>query len=149
MDMFEQALEANPNSGPAWARSATTLAYIGRGDEAMERVTHAMRLSPFDPQRFTFYTTAGTASFVRGRLDEAMAWLLKARALNPGYRAALRLLASALGLAGEQAEAEAMGQELLQADPRFTVSAFGRLYPLVQPHHDRLLEGLRLAGLPD
>lgn len=149
MAMFEQALEANPNSGPAWARSATTLAYLGRGDEAMERVGHALRLSPFDPQRFTFYTTAGTASFVRGRLDEAIAWLLKARALNPGYRAALRLLASALGLAGEQAEAEAMAQELLQADPHFTVSVFGRLYPLVRPHHDRLLQGLRLAGLPD
>jgi adenylate cyclase len=149
MTMFDQALEAHPNSVPAWARSATTLAYLGRGEEALERVGHAMRLSPFDPQRFTFYTTAGTASLVCQRYDEAVAWLAKARSLNPGYRAALRQLVAALSLAGERSEAEAMAQEMLQVDPAFSVAALDRLYPLVQPHRARFIQGLRMAGLPD
>jgi adenylate cyclase len=51
MTMFDQALSSDPNCAMAWSRSATTLAYMGDGEEALRRVANAMRLSPFDPLR--------------------------------------------------------------------------------------------------
>jgi adenylate cyclase len=149
MTLFDQALSINPNCASAWARSATTLAYIGRGEEAIERVSTALRLSPFDPQNFARYTTHGTASLVCGRPDEAVGWFGKARALNPGYRAAWRLMVAALALAGEVDEARQLGQEFVQDDPAFRIGDFGRWYPMQAPHLDRVLQGLRMAGLPE
>ena len=46
MEMLEQALHLNPSCASAWARSGTTLAYMGCGEEALTRVRNAMRLSP-------------------------------------------------------------------------------------------------------
>jgi adenylate cyclase len=149
MGMFEQALAINPNSAIAWARSATTLAYMGEGEEALQRVRHAMRLSPFDPLSFAFCTTNGTAAIVAGRYDEAASWLGKARRLNPGYRAATRLLIAALALCGEREEAKELALEFMADEPNFRVSNFASWYPLCEPHLTRLLEGMRLGGLPD
>ena len=64
LDMFERALQLNPISVTALFRSGTTLAYLGRGAEALERVHNAMQLSPFDYQTFSFCTTKGIASIV-------------------------------------------------------------------------------------
>ena len=149
MEMFDEALAINPSCASAWARSATTLAYLGRGEEAQERVRNAMRLSPYDQQMFAFCTTNGTAAIVTGRHDEAVGWLSKARRLNPGYRAAWRNLISALALAGERSEAREQAQEFLKIEPTFRVSDFGARYPLREPHLGTLLQGMRDAGLPD
>jgi TolB-like protein/Flp pilus assembly protein TadD len=148
LDMFDQALRLNPNSVTAWSRSGTTLAYVGRGEEALERVRNAMRLSPFDHQTFSFCTTNGLASIVNGRYDEAVSWLSRGLRLSPRYRAATRLLIAALALAGEVPEARERAKEFLAAEPTFTVSGFGAWYPLQSPHLERVLYGLRTAGLP-
>nr|WP_276595335.1 winged helix-turn-helix domain-containing protein [Roseateles albus] len=148
LDMFEQALSINPNSAVAWARSATTLAYLGRGAEAIERVLNALDLSPFDPFAFTFCTTHGLACMVSEKYDEAVLWLDKALRLNPRYRAAARLLIAARALAGDLDGARACGASFLQREPDFKVSEFGLWYPLQSPHHERLLAALRQAGLP-
>jgi tetratricopeptide (TPR) repeat protein len=149
MTMFDRALALSPSCASAWARSATTLAYIGRGEESVERVGVALRLSPFDPETFARYTTQGTACIVCGRYDEAVSVLSKARALNPGYRASWRAMVAALALAGATDEARELGSEFLSEDPEFRVGAFARWYPLKQPHLGTVLRGLRMAGLPE
>lgn len=148
LDMFDQALQLNPNSVTAWSRSGTTLAYVGRGEEALERVRNAMRLSPLDHQTFSFCTTNGIASIVNGRYDEAVSWLSRALRLSPRYRAATRLLIAALSLAGELTEARERAREFLLVEPTFNVARFGEWYPLQSPHLDRVLYGLRTAQLP-
>ena len=148
MEMFEQALHLNPSCASAWARSGTTLAYMGRGEEALTRVRNAMRLSPFDHLTFAYCTSNGTAAIVIGRFDEAVSWLNKAQRLNPRYRASARLLVAALALSGDVAGARELAGVFLESEPGFTVSGFGRWYPLKSPHLERVLEGLRLAGLP-
>jgi adenylate cyclase len=149
IEMFDQALAINPSSAVAWALSAATLTYAGRGDEAIQRARNAMRLSPFDQLSFAFCTTNGTASLVAQRPAEAVVWYSKARRLNPGFRAARRLLVAALALAGERDEARAVAEEFLAAEPDFRVSAFGAWYPLVEPHLSMVLQGMRDGGLPD
>lgn len=148
MQMFDQALHLNPSCAPAWARSANTLAYIGQGEEAMSRVRNAMRLSPFDQLSFAYCTTNGTAALVLDRLDEAVSWLNNAQRLNPRYKASKRMLIAALALSGDLERARQHAAEFMAWEPGFTVSGFGRWYPLRRPYLDHVLEGLSLAGIP-
>ena len=148
LEMFDQALHLNPSCATAWALSGTTLAYLGRGDEAAARVRNAMRLSPFDQLTFWFCTTNGIASIVAGRYDEAISWLSKAQRLNPRYRASSRMLIAALALSGDVTQARELAQEFLEVEPDFTVSRFGAWYPLQPADLKRVLEGLRLGGIP-
>lgn len=148
LDLFERALALNPSCAAAWARSAATLFYIGRADEALERLDRAMRLSPFDQHMFWHLTICGGASFVARRYDESAGWLGKALRLNPGFNGARRLQIAALARTGELAEARALAEQLLVDCPDFSVEEFGRWSPMQRPHLDDLLSALRQAGLP-
>ena len=79
LDLFEEALALNHNSAFAWGLSALTLAYLGRPDEALERLQNVWRLNPFDPLNFYFWIVAGIAEFIAGRYQEAIVWLRKSR----------------------------------------------------------------------
>jgi TolB-like protein len=148
LDQFEQALSIHPSCAFAWARSAATLAFVGRGEEALHRIGVAMRLSPFDPLAFAFCTTAGAACIVADRRDEAVNWLARARRLNPSYRNARHLHVAALALAGRLDEAREQARALLNVEPMFDVATFGDRYPQQEPHRGQLLDALRRAGLP-
>ena len=133
VDLFERALELNENSAFAWGLSASTYSFLGRGDEARERLRNVWRLSPFDPLNFFYWTVAGLAEFVEGRDEEAIAWLRKSKRANPRFIACLRILAAALALAGEKAEAEKVGKEILAVTPSFRISSFLKWYPMKRP----------------
>ena len=119
IDLFDQALALNQNLAFAWGLSALTLAYLGRPDEALERLQNVWRLNPFDPLTFYYWITAGIAEFVAGRYDEAIAWLRKCKRANPRFIAGLRMLAASLALSGNEADAQAVAQELLTIEPSF------------------------------
>jgi adenylate cyclase len=149
IDLFDQALAINQNSAFAWGLSALTLSYLGRPDEALERLQNVWRLNPFDPLNFYFWITSGIAEFVAGRYAEAIAWLRKSRRANPRFIACLRMLAASLALSGDEVEAQAVARDLLAIEPPFRVSTFISWYPL-QRKDDlaRLEAGLFAAGLP-
>lgn len=149
LEMFDQALALNPSCAAAWARSAATLCYLGRADESIERVQRALSLSPFDQHMFWYLTIRGGACFVAGRYDEAVGWLGKALRLNPRFNGARRIQIAALALTGVLGEAGDLAKELVAEFADFSVAEFGRWSPMVQPHLDTLLDGLRRAGLPD
>jgi adenylate cyclase len=147
--MFERALHLNPNSAFAWGVSAPTYCFLGRPEDALERLRNAARLSPFDPMNFFFWTVAGIAEFVAGRHEQAVSWLQKARRENPRFLAAHRMLAASLGLLGRDDEAKVAARELLAVDPAFRVSVFASWYPLRRSDDlERLVAGLQVAGLP-
>ncbi len=127
-----------------------TCSYLGRADDALDRLQNVWRLSPYDPLNFYFWIVAGIAEFVAGRHDEAIAWARKSSRANPRFVAALRILAAALALDGQHDEARAAAADLLVVDPSFRVSSFVEWYPLCRPADlRRLAEGLRASGLPD
>ena len=148
-ELYERALALDENSAFAWGLSALTCAYLGRPDEARDRLQNVWRLNPYDPLNFYYWIVAGIAEFVAGRYGEAVAWARKSLRANPRFIAAMRTLAPALALAGDEAAARAVGQELLFIDPTFSVSAFVAWYPLREPDLIRLADGLRAAGLPE
>jgi len=148
--MFERALQLNPNSAFAWGVSASTYCFLGRPEDALERLRNASRLSPYDPMNFFFWTVAGIAEFVAGRQAQAVPWLQKARRENPRFLATLRTLAASLALLARDEEARMVARDLLAADPSFRISVFASWYPLRRTGDlDRLVTGLQLAGLPD
>lgn len=150
LDLFDQALAHDSNSPLAWGLSATCTAYLGRGDEARDRLRNVWRLAPYDPLNFFFWTAAGIAEFVECRYEEALAWLRKSHRANPRLVATLRILAAALAHSGEVDQAAAIGRELLSKEPSFRVSDFVAWYPLQRTEDlRRLADGLKQAGLPD
>lgn len=149
MSMFDLALSLDQNNALGWATSGVTLSYLGRGEEAMPRFRNAFKLSPFDTLNFTWWTGAGIAAFVTGNYGEAVSWLQKARHANPNFIATLRLLAASLALDGQEAQARAVGAQLLALDKNFSVDGFVSWYPFVR-NEDKLAlkSGLFIAGLP-
>ena len=150
VDLFDRALRLNENSAFAWGIGGSTYCFLGKSDEAIERLRNAWRLSPFDPLNFWFCTVAGLAEFVAGRYDQAIGWLRKSQRLNPRFSACNRTLAASLALAGDLEGARAAAKRVLAVQPGFRVSVFTSWYPLRRPGDlDRFAEGLRLAGLPE
>ena len=149
-DMFDRALALDENSAFAWGLSALTCSYLGRSDEALERLENVWRLNPYDPLNFYFWIVAGIAEFVAGRYGEAIAWTRKSSRANPRFIAALRILAASLALSGDEASAQVVGRDLLAVEPSFRISTFIGWYPLCRPADLlRLADGLRAAGLPE
>src|SRR5262249_38420109 len=107
IEMFDRSLQLNKNSAFAWAISGITCCYLGRPEEALDRLRNAWRLSPFDPLKFFFWGIAGFAEFIAGRYQEAQVWLLKALRDHPHHLAAHRNLAACLGQLGRLDEARA------------------------------------------
>jgi TolB-like protein/class 3 adenylate cyclase len=150
VDMFDRALRVNENSAFAWGVSGSTYCFLGRPDEAMERLRNAWRLSPFDPLNFWFCTVAGLAEFVAGRYDQAIGWLRKAQRMNARFVACHRTLTASLALTGDVEASRIAAKALLSVVPAFRVSVIASTYPLRRPGDlERLVEGLRLAGLPE
>ena len=150
VDMFDRALLVNENCAFAWGLSGSTYCFLGRPDDALERLRNAWRLSPFDPMNFFFCTVAGLAEFVAGRYDQSIGWLRKAQRMNARFAACHRTLTASLALSGDVEAARAAASGLLSVQPHFRVSVFTSRYPLRQKEDlDRLAEGLRLSGLPE
>jgi TolB-like protein/class 3 adenylate cyclase len=149
-DMFDRALSLNENSAFAWGVSGATYCFLGRPDESLERLRNAWRLSPFDPMNFFFCTVAGLAEIISGRYDQAVGWLRKSERLNPRFAAGLRTLVAALALSGDIEAAGVAASNFLVVAPSFRVSQFTSWYPLRREDDlRRLVNGLRLAGLPE
>jgi adenylate cyclase len=149
-DLFDRALRLNENCAFAWGVSGSTYCFLGRPDEALERLRNAWRLSPFDPLNFWYYTVAGIAEFVAGRYDQAIGWLRKAQRLNARFMASHRTLTASLALSGDLDGAAVAATNLLAIDPRFRVSVFTSWYPLSRKDDlERLGRALRMAGLPE
>ena len=149
-EMFDRALLLNENCAFAWGVSGSTYCFLGRPDDALERLRNAWRLSPFDPMNFWFWTVAGLAEFVAGRYDQAIGWLRKAVRTNGRFLACHRTLTASLALSGDLEAAKEAANKLLAVEPRFRVSVFTSWYPLRrQDDLERFAAGLRLAGLPE
>jgi TolB-like protein/Tfp pilus assembly protein PilF len=148
--MINRALELNPNFATTWLFSGFQRVYLGEPDLAIEHLTRAIRLSPFDPLTFVAHNGLAFAHFFAGRYEDALSWARKAIQGRPNWRAAMRIFAAAAALAGRLKEAEQAMARMRENDPSWRLSHVRKIRFFRRPEDlAKLEEGLRKAGLPE
>jgi len=148
---LEQALAACPNSALAWVLSSATLAYLGRGEQAVRYAEQGLRLSPFDRSLFFSHNILGIAHYANGDFGNAVKWSRLSLSENPSFSANHRILIASLVAAGQMDEARDVMRELMRLEPHFRLGIWERTR---QPFRDPVLkakhvERLRQVGLPE
>jgi adenylate cyclase len=154
---FETVLTLNRN----WAGAIFALAWCkfhtGLINETILLLQQLMRLSPRDPYIGIWYGRIGIAHLLQGRLDEAVAWLEKARSAIPARPWTRSSLAVAYAHNGETARAAAEIAEAHRLSPDGRYSSITRLkqvgylgVPKVRALFEEIyLDGYRKAGVPE
>jgi TolB-like protein/class 3 adenylate cyclase len=147
---LDRALTLNPNLAWAWHIGGFAKACCGEPDAAVAQATHAMRLSPQDPQSFAMQAVAALGHFLAGRPDEAHAGAQAAMRELPNFTLAAGVAAASAALLGRDADAADAIARLLEIDPERRLSNLALWLPFQRPEHAaRWAEGLRRAGLPE
>jgi len=154
---LEQTLALNPGFTTAYTFLCEANNYQGRPDRGMEYADKAIRLSPRDPLLGWFYSEKAWSLLMMQEDDLAIEWLRRTLKIAPDIPIQHALLASTLALAGRQAEAsEAFKQYLsLKGTTSKTIAEFRPRHralsdnPKWLAYSDRLVEGLRKAGMPE
>jgi class 3 adenylate cyclase len=149
MAFLDRAVAACPSSAMAWCLSSCTCSYIGRGEAAIERGEHALRLSPLDQYAFWYTSALTLANYVNGSYDRAIQYGYQSHGHKPSYTANIRFLIVSLIAAGRIAEARTLAGELMSIEPQFSLRTYSSRCPLQAPHDVALfVSRLRQAGLP-
>lgn len=154
MAIYNKALELNPNYAFAHIFVGRLLIQQGRFAEAQQKIDQARGLSPSDARLlYAVYSLSATADFVQGKDDEAYGWAMRWAAEYPNSGQPYALLAAIDALRGHPTEAAdhmAKHRDLL---PNDSIAHVLFLNPSTNPAYleqrARLIEGLRMAGLPD
>ncbi|MGV7224318.1 MAG: adenylate/guanylate cyclase domain-containing protein [Nitrospinales bacterium] len=152
----ELAITMDPNDANSYIALASALSLSGRPKEALQLVKDAMRLNPHYPSFYLY--ELGLSQFGMEQFDKAAVSLERATALNPDDRWSFRLLLATYGLLGRKEDAARVLKTIEHGVKRgrlnyydpLTIRAITFWYPFRDPTDtQRLVEGLRKAGLPD
>jgi TolB-like protein len=148
--LLDRALVLNPNLAAAWFLGAFLRVWHGEPDEAIERFTHAMRLSPLDPELYRMQAGMAITHLFAGHFDTASSWAEKAFRDLPNFLMVIAILAASHALAGRLDEARREMGHLRQLDPVLRLSNLTDWLPIHRPEDlATFADGLRRAGLPE
>jgi TolB-like protein/Tfp pilus assembly protein PilF len=147
--LIDHALALNPNLAWAWMFSGWVKISLGEPEAAIERLSHAMRLSPHDPYLFGMLSAMASAHLSAGRYAEALAWAEKASRVRPHLLSAC-IIAVSRALAGRTEEARNAVATLQRLDPDLRISNLKSVISYLQDiDFAKWVDGLRKAGLPE
>ena len=145
---FELALNLNPNFALAQSVYGLALAFSGRWEDAHAATARALRLSPRDPFSTMYYGIAAYANFVGGKYEEAMRLASISIRLRGDHVGGHRGLTISAAMAGKTDIATAALQELLRAQPNFSLAWIAANMPFKHDaDRERYMEAFRRAGL--
>ena len=148
--MIDQALSINQNLAVGWIVRGFVSVYAGQHAAAIDQLTRALRLNPLDPEIWRAEISMTMALVLLGRYDEASNWATRASAHQPNYLTVMCVSVIVTALAGHIDEARKLMALMRQAHPAVSVSSVREMLPNRQSHEfERMLDGLRLAGLPE
>jgi tetratricopeptide (TPR) repeat protein len=149
----ERALALDRNLAQAHSNIGTAKVYLGRSGETEAHMGQALRLSPHDTNVYIWSLFVGQAKFWQGADAEALVWLRRSLEANRNYPNAHFYLAAVLAQVGELDEARATAQAGLALNPSFTIRRYRTNTPSKHPVYlagrERIIEGMRLAGVPE
>lgn len=148
--LLDRALALNSNLAVARFLGAFLRLWHGETEEAIEYFTHAMGLSPLDPELYRMQAGMATAHLFLGHYDKASELAEQAIRELPSFLLASVAHTASLALAGRTTEAERAIEHLRRLDPRLRLSNLPDWLPIRHREHlATLVEGLREAGLPE
>jgi TolB-like protein/class 3 adenylate cyclase len=150
---LERTLTLNPNLAWAHAWIGFGKTTIGRAEETGTHVDEAFRLSPREAGAFIWHNMAAGAKLYLGADQEAVAGFRRSIETNRNYPLAHFYVAAALAHLGKPEEARSEVQAGLALDPKFSLRRYRAGAesdnPIYLAQRARVLEGLRLAGVPE
>ena len=150
---LELALALDRNLARAHGFIGLAMIFMGRAEETERCVEEALRLSPRDVFAHVWIAFSGIARLYLGEDEAAAARLRRATGINRNFSIAHFCLASALAHLGRLPEARAAIEAGLTVDPGFALSSFRAATPSDNPvflaQHERVCEGMRIAGAPE
>ncbi len=151
LPFFEHALQVSPNHALSWTLRSGSLAYLGRGPEALDAAQHGFSLSPHGPHRYYFQCFVGIAHYVCGQEAEAIHWLRLSLRDSPGFTSAHRILMASLVAIDRLDEALSVAADMMRCEPNFRLVDYAReRAPFVDAGiREELLTRLRRAGIPE
>ena len=141
----ERAIALSPNNAEILAEFGMRLALMGQWERGIALIDAAVARNPAHPG---WYHTAPALNFYRqGRYAEALDEATQIDA--PGWVHNHTLLAMIHGQLGQEEEARAAAEQILQLDPDFEENVWYELQlrNLPQPVAEHMVQGLRKAGL--
>ena len=148
IELRRKAAEVAPNDLVAVAGLATRLKDFGEEQEAIKLFEQAMRLSPKHPWWVPY--AYGVTLHLAGRKEDAIQSLKKAVALNPNHVLPQAFLAAAYADLGRLDEANAIANEVVRLDPKFSSSRLIKSHTFHDPaRDDRFRNLMQRAGLPE
>jgi TolB-like protein/class 3 adenylate cyclase len=151
----EHALALDRNLAYAHAYIGIGKVFIGRAEETESHIAEALRLSPRDMMAYVWMAAAGTAKRHLGIWEEAVAWFRRSIEANRNFPGSHFELAATLAQLGRLDGARSAVRAGLVLDPNFSVSRARAFFtaesgdPKYLAQTERLLEGMRNAGLPE
>ncbi|SEE27755.1 adenylate cyclase [Rhizobiales bacterium GAS191] len=147
---LDRALSLNSNSAQVWRMSGWVRVSAGDLRTGAEHLSHAIHLSPRDPDITRALTGLGLANMMAGDYDEALKFGRQALQEMPRNVIAHRVVAASLALLGRTEEARKAMRALLAVAPNSTMSYMRKYIPYRDAEFvERYLRGLREAGLPE
>jgi TolB-like protein/Flp pilus assembly protein TadD len=151
----EQALALDRNFARAHALIGLAKVFLGRAADTEAHVSEALRLSPRDTVVHRWMLYVGLAKAQLGADAEAVIWMRRSLDANRNYSATHFDLAAVLARLGRLDEARASVNAGLALDPCFTIRRYRDVTysnsdnPTYRAGRDRLIEGMRMAGVPE
>ena len=146
----KRAIDLNPNFAEAYVVLGLALTFFGDLEEGLAACQKAERCSPRDTRGSRLYDAMGHAYFMLGNYENAIEASKKCLHQDPSMYGGVVTMAGSYACLGRKAEAKRWIDELLRLIPRYSLGAVRKNPWFVRPEHiDKLIESLRLAGLPE
>jgi TolB-like protein/cytochrome c-type biogenesis protein CcmH/NrfG len=150
IDEFNIAIQLNPSEARYYIFLAFAQMCSGFAEDALANVNRGLKLSPRDPVLGIFYTAMAVAFLCLGRNEECLAYARMGRQ-HPPFPWTVRAYAvAALGHLQREEEFEAALADLFACNSNYSIALARRLLPVTyEPYRNRIIEGLKKAGLPE
>ena len=152
---LEHALALDRNLARAHALIGYAKYFLGRGAETETHINEAFRVSPRDTLANRWWVWIGLAKAQLNNDAEAVVWIRRGLDANPNYSVRHFDFAAVLVRLGKLDEARAAVNAGLALDQRFTIRRYRDVTyansdnPTYRAGRERLIEGMRLAGVPE
>ncbi|GAC1431706.1 MAG: hypothetical protein NVSMB6_30020 [Burkholderiaceae bacterium] len=118
----ETAIALDRNLALAYNNLGVALINMGRPKDALQWTRKAMQLDPLGPQVGQTQSIMGKAHFLLGETEQAIEWLLKARASNPNFVRTHAFLTLAYIQNGDHELAKLSLADVQRTGPHFRLS---------------------------